>query len=141
MFSAVDRFVRKHPDSALQVLFVAYGDPRRRSHPTFEALKNVLTSGSYADATPVVGQRPTDLDRWVEGMKNDLTLGTNPDDPLDEPARRRPGQSFPVSHDPVDAKPVDAKPVDAKPAGAKSADSASEAEAPAEPNITPPRPR
>jgi O-acetyl-ADP-ribose deacetylase (regulator of RNase III) len=97
MLSAVRRFDAENPGSGIQITFVAYGNPQNKNHPTFQALKRVLAEEEYVGATPVVGQREFDPERWVTGMNRDLDLGTTPQADGPEPSQRkadRPGFGF-----------------------------------------------
>jgi O-acetyl-ADP-ribose deacetylase (regulator of RNase III) len=87
MLSAVQRFDRDNRDSGIQVTFVAYGNPQNTNHPTFRTLKNVLTQETYKGASPVVGVREFDPERFRTELQRDIDLGTTPREPEGGPAR------------------------------------------------------
>jgi len=87
MLSAVRRFDRGNPDAGMKVTFVAYGNPQNTNHPTFRTLQSVLALGTYEDASPVVGTREFDPERWRAGMERDAGLGSTPREEGGEPPR------------------------------------------------------
>lgn len=85
MLSGANRFAMRNPDAEIEITFVVYGNPASLAqNPTVAALKRALVSKSYLEATPVVGQRELDVERWRDEMQRDIDLGTIPPDPVEE---------------------------------------------------------
>lgn len=104
MFAGVDRFVAANPQVRLQMTVVAWGFPQVGPTPLYEALKNVLSSRSYADVLSEVGTQPIDPERWQAEMNRDIKLGTSPLPPVGEPTDRRRRKNRGATQD--DASPL-----------------------------------
>jgi len=89
MFSAVRKFDRDNPGSGIQTTFVAYGNPNNTNHPTFQTLRKVLAEEAFVGATPVVGQREFNPERFVNELNRDLDMGTAPRGGTPEPRQRK----------------------------------------------------